>query len=65
MYSVLGKIDSIDVPEPQPGVAPRPDEATIVCTLEHPSSGSMTLKLYPLATKEFLVGPCRVAIDQG
>jgi hypothetical protein len=65
VYSVLGKIDSINVPEPQQGAPPQPDEATIVCTLEHPSSGSMTLKMYSMATKEFVVGPCRVAVDQG
>lgn len=64
MYSVLGRIDSIDVPAPQPGQQPRFDEATIVVTMEPPCAGTMTLKVYPLATKEFLVGPCRVGVDQ-
>jgi hypothetical protein len=65
MIQVLGTIDSIDVPVPQPGVPPKPDEATVVATLEWPSTGTMTLKLYPAATTELATGLCRVMVDQG
>jgi hypothetical protein len=65
MIQVLGTIDSIDIPAPQPGVPPRPDEATVVATLAWPSTGTMTVKLYPAATTELSVGLCRVMVDQG
>jgi hypothetical protein len=65
MIQVLGRIDSIDVPAPQPGVPPQPDEATVVATLEWPSTGTMTLKLYPAATMELATGLCRIMVDQG
>jgi hypothetical protein len=65
MIQVLGTIDSIDVPAPQPGVPPRPDEATVVATLQWPSTGTMTVKLYPAATTELSPGLCRVMVDQG
>jgi hypothetical protein len=65
MIQVLGTIDSIDVPAPQPGVPPQPDEATVVATLAWPSTGTMTLKLYPAATTGLATGLCRVQVDQG
>jgi hypothetical protein len=65
MIQFLGKIDSIDVPAPQEGVPPKFDEATVVATLEWPSTGTMTLKLFPAATNELAVGLCRVMLDQG
>jgi hypothetical protein len=65
MIQVLGTIDSIDVPIPQPGVPPQPDEATVVATLVWPSTGTMTVKLYPAATAGLATGLCRVQVDQG
>jgi hypothetical protein len=65
MIQVLGTIDSIDIPTPQPGVPPQPEEATVVATLQWPSTGTMTVKLYPAATTELAVGLCRVMVDQG
>ena len=65
MIQVLGKIESIDVPEPQPGVPPKPDEATVTATLEYPNTGTVTLKVYPAATAGLSLGVCRVQVDQG
>ena len=66
MIQLLGTIDSIDIPEPQPGVPPKPDEATVVVNVEEPyGDGTITLKLFPAATAGLTVGPARIQVDAG
>jgi hypothetical protein len=65
MVQILGKIDSIDIPDTQPGVPPKPDDATVTASLEYPNTGTITAKLYPAAASQFRVGYCRVQIDAG
>jgi hypothetical protein len=65
MFQLLGKIDTIDIPDPVPGVAPQPEDATVTASLEYPNTGTLTVKLYPAAASQFRVGACRVQVDAG
>lgn len=66
MVQLLGTIDSIAIPDPQPGVPPKPDDATVVVNVAEPyGNGTITLKIFPAATAGLVVGPARLQVDAG
>jgi hypothetical protein len=65
MFQFLGRIASVDIPDPVPGVEPQPEGATVTVSMEYPNTGTITAKLYPAAANQFRVGYCRVQIDAG
>jgi hypothetical protein len=65
MVQILGRIEAIEIAEPQADGSPTATDATVVIRVEEPyGDGDLVVKLYPAATGGLAVGPCRIQVDQ-